>query len=163
MAKRVRKPDLDPEEFKNNPLVGVDFKILIRKLPSGLIEDGGVVVRNEVDVEQEHYTKLFHMSEMRKFVGGLKPSSKSLFLWLLYEVDCGKDYLWINKDRYMLENNVSSINTYKGAIKELSRYLFICPTSFKDVYFINPAIFFNGSRVNKYSDKVVEYKPKSKP
>ena len=160
MAKRVIKPKLNDADFRNNPLVGPDFKVLVRKQTVGLrVDVDGMTVLNEVDMEQERFTKLYHVSEMRKFVSALRPCSKSLFLWLLYEIEPGKDYLWINKARYMEENNVKSHNTFNTAIRELNRYLFTCPTGVKGVYFINQMIFFNGSRVRKYADRLQVYAP----
>lgn len=141
-----------------NPLAGDDFKVLIRKQSSGLTfaDKDGEYNLNEIELEQEHYTKIFHIPNIRKFVCEMQPCSKSLFLWLQYEADNGKDYLWINKVRYMSECQVKSINTFKAAVKELMDKLIICPSSIKGVYWINPAVFFNGSRINKYKSKLKE-------
>ena len=81
--------------------------------------------------------------------------AKSLYIHILYELEYGCDYIEINVKRYMKENNISSINTYKDAVKQLSRYLIIYPSVIKGVYWINPKLFFAGSRVNKYPKNVV--------
>lgn len=107
--------------------------------------------------EREEVCKLYTGVEQRKIVSACTPAAKSLLLWLFYEVDYGKDYLWINKDRYMEENFVS-LNTYKKAVQELHRYALIAPSTVKDVWWINPRFFFKGSRIDKYPDKInVEY------
>ena len=52
---------------------------------------------------------------------------------------------------YMNENEISSINTYKTAVQELCKYLFIYPhakTIYKDYYWINPSLMFSGNRID---------------
>jgi hypothetical protein len=54
----------------------------------------------------------------------------------------------------MQENKISSLNTYKDAIKELIKYGFVNSTTVQDVYWINPEFFFKGDRLKKYSSNV---------
>lgn len=159
---RYKAPNIDDSKFVNNPLAGIDFKILINRLKDkhkGVMV-GGLFVPIEVEFERDEYTKIYIKSENRKIVAGLSPTAKSLFLWLVYEVESGKDFLWVNKRRYMEENGVSSINTYKKAISELAEHLFVCASVVKDVYWVNPRLMFCGSRINKYPDRVAQYKIK---
>ena len=83
----------------------------------------------------------------------LSSRARDLFLWITYELDSGKDFLWINKVRYMKECTVS-LNTYKESILDLTTAGVITPTVYHDTYWINPLFFFNGDRIKKYQDKL---------
>lgn len=101
------------------------------------------------EVEATPFAKLYVTAERRKLVASLSASAKELYLWIMYEVDASEDALWINKTRFMEENS-TSLNTYKKAVEELIRYAFIAYTVVKDVYWINPDFFFRGDRIKKY-------------
>ncbi len=153
----LKKPDVSSIADANNPLAGSDFKIPVHKRTDSkvFINQDGLNLPNEYEVEAEPITKIYKKHDNRKFVARLTTPAKSLYLHLLYEVEYGKDYLWINVSQYMEENLISSINTYKTAVAELVRYNVICPTLVKGVYWINPRLFFCGSRVKKYPKHVV--------
>ncbi len=53
----------------------------------------------------------------------------------------------------MSRAGIKSENTYKAGIDELVRYGFVVNTVLKSVYWINPAVFFCGNRLNKYPTK----------
>ncbi len=161
---KYRAPKIDEADFQNNPLTGSDFKILIhRRQDKNKLElIDGIYVPVEIELERDEYCKIYTKSENRKIVAQLSPSAKSLFLWIVYELENGKDYLWLNKRRYMEENSVSSINTYKKAIAELARLTFVCASIVKDVYWINPKLMFSGSRINKYPKNIEVYKSLNK-
>lgn len=116
-------------------------------------KDGDVFINASKEVEATPYAKIYITAERRKLVAGLSSSAKELYLWIMYEIDPSEDALWINKQRYMEENN-TSLNTYKKSVEELIRYAFIAYTIVKDVYWINPDFFFRGDRVNKYPTKI---------
>lgn len=155
--KRNKKPLIDPERFVRNPLVGEDFKILVNRKRDGKTfykdKDGDWLPR-EYDLERSRSTKVYIERDHRLIVSKLHAPAQRLYLWLMYELDPAKDYLWINKYRYMEENEITSLNTYKAGVEELARCLFICPSFVKDVYWVNPKLIFSGSRVNKYPDKI---------
>lgn len=158
----IKKPKIDPSMFLSNPLINTDFKVeVIRFSDKGSFRtDGDIHVPNVLELEKESITKVYTKMEHRLFMSRLSVGAKSLFLWLIYEVDSGEDYLWINKVRYMSETGIRSVNTYKTAVDELSRNLFIYPSLVRDVYWINPRLFFCGSRVKKYKGHVVVYRTK---
>lgn len=106
------------------------------------------------NVEREMSCRLYTSPEKRKIMNMLSTRSKELFLWVMYEVDRNKDYMWLNKKRYMEENNINSINTYRTAIDELVRYGLLCKSVVNDVFWINPSMFFGGNRVAKYPKSV---------
>lgn len=160
------KPKVDESKFIANPLAGADFKIIINKIidNKAFVNDGENWLPKEITLEKENITKLYTKAENRLIVAKLSPKALRLYIWLAYELECGKDYLWINKKRYMEENDISSINTYKDAVTELSRYLLIYPTleAKNDYYWINPRLFFCGNRIEKYPNNVEVYTPGKK-
>jgi|SRR5215217_2825040 len=106
------------------------------------------------EVESEKKCSLFVASEKRLRANKLSPRAKELYLWLLYEADNGKDYMWLNRVRYMKENDISSPTTYRSAINELISSGFVTRTVVGGVYWLNPALFFNGNRIIKFPSKV---------
>src|ERR1039457_1837315 len=124
---KYKKPKINPADFEHNALAGSDFKILINKIVDGkkLELVGGDLVPSEVELERDSYSKVYIKPENRRIIAQLSPSSKSLFLWVVYEMEQGQDYLWVNKRRYMEENDITSINTYKKAMAELVRLTFL--------------------------------------
>lgn len=143
-----------------NPMVDAGFEIKVRDLITTVTVGSGYG-SSRVDVpktvEAEEYCKVFTKVAYRKHVMSLSSKAKELFLWLIYEVDTAKEYACINSDRYKAEAGVSD-NTYRAALKELIKAVVIAPTVIQTVYWINPRLFFNGSRVNKYPDNLVKIK-----
>lgn len=108
----------------------------------------------EVSYENDSYCKLFSTPDRRLDVSVLSPSGKSLLIWIMYELDGGKDYFWFNRERYMKECGIKSPTTVTTALKELNNK-FIQPSNVREIYFINPHFFFTGSRLIKYKDNIV--------
>lgn len=149
---KFEEKDLGENVFKDSFVIPVNERQFDKQYT--LDKDGETLIPVIQDVEATPITKVFVTPERRKIVNFLSPKAKSFFLWLMYELDAGKDYTWINKDRYMKELEITSVNTIKDAIKELHRYALISPTVIKDVYWINPDFFFRGDRIRKYPKNV---------
>jgi len=49
------------------------------------------------------FTKVFTKAGLRLHVNTLTPNAKSVYLWIMYELDPNVDYLEINKKRYVQE------------------------------------------------------------
>lgn len=105
-------------------------------------------------LEKQAYTKIYVSASFRKQVAGLKNCTKSLFLWLSYEIKPSKDYIVLNVDRYKKESDVTH-NTMMVGIIELINNSIIGKTKFDNVYWINPAYFFSGNRMRKYPSSVI--------
>lgn len=150
--KRSVKPKINEEELGISPfLYTLEIEVLFRSKSNKFIQDKeGLKLNENYLQEAKPYTKVFIGSEERLMMSRLSNNAKSLFLWIMYEVKAGEDYLWINKKRYMEENDIKSYNTYIAAYKELIRYCIISQTRLKDVYWISPIFLFNGSRIKKY-------------
>lgn len=160
MGRKRLKPEITEELLGGNPLTATDFTIYVRKVKKSRKGTKGEHITVEEELEVEKFVKVYAGAGNRTKMGELGVAAKHLFLWLIYELDSGHEYVWINIDRYMEEMEISSVNTYKTAIAELVRKRFMALSLIKDVYFINPRLFFCGSRVNKYRDNVREWESK---
>lgn len=160
-----RKPDLSDMDKIRNPFTeAIDFCIKVReRVDFNSYENKvGEKVPKEYLLEKDISTKVFISEERRLDMCGRKGHTQRLFLWILYMMDLNKDYVWIEKKKYMRENKIKDNRTYKSSIKELCDMGYLSISTKKDVYWINPTLFFCGSRINKYKDKLVVYEPKKR-
>lgn len=142
----------------SNPLaVGIEIPVVPVYSKDTYKKDEDAIVPITIFIEKTPFTKVYNTSENRKIVNNLSSRAKTLLLWIIYEVEAGKDYLWINKSRYMQEVGIKAINTYNEAIKELIRYGLIKDTKAVDTFWINPEFIFNGNRVKKYPKNVIKH------
>ena len=154
------KPKIVDSDLQNNPFtINNDFKIDVKVRTDfhTFRKVGGLEKPNEYAYDVDKCTKVFISHNKRVSISLLKSYTQRLILWLIYELESGKDYIWINKGRYMKENHLKDVRVYKHAIDDLIRYKYILPVGisfYKDVYWINPYIFFCGSRVEKYNNKL---------
>lgn len=106
---------------------------------------------------EEDICCLYTHHSYRKHIAKMSPNAKSLFLWLMYDITTGDEVIWINSIRYMKESSVA-INTFKKSITELCKAAVIYPIeNLQNMYWLNPRLFFKGSRVKKYPDNLVDY------
>lgn len=146
-SKTIDESLLGENPFINGLLIPVNR---IRGKNYSLSDD--VLIKELIELEATPYTKLFVSSERRKIINHLSSSAQRLLLWVMFELDEGKDWLYLNKTRYLKEQDLS-YNTYTKARDELIRYCIIYPTVVKDVFWINPDFFFQGNRIKKYKNK----------
>jgi hypothetical protein len=159
MPRERKKPDLSPEVVGLNPLAET-LEIEASKKAYQVKNKFGDADEIRYELEAQPYTKVYAVKGGRKSVDDLELRSKELYLYLLYNLDTGQDVVWLDREWYMERMRIKSVNTYKDAIRGLCEGLFIYPhSSLKDVYWINPAYFFRGSRLSKYPSKV-KYKAK---
>lgn len=170
MTKRLRKPDFKLlKDAINTFVAGSGFNILVREVTKkntiinakDVIQDEGDTYITKVSqlevtyqVEQESFTKMFNKSANRIHLMKLPDNAIRLFTWISFELEAGKDYIWINYERYMEECDINSINTYKSALTNLINAGIIAPTVLPNVYWINPTVMFHGSRIKKYNGRV---------
>jgi len=161
--KRNLKPHIDKDKLKVNPF-SEQLKIVIKKMPTGTysVDKDGDLIPKEIDLEQSRFTKVYHAAWARDLVMTLCSPAMALYLWIQYNLVSGQDWIWINKQYYMAKTETTSLNTYRKGVEELITCGFITPTIYKDTYWINPSLFFCGSRLLKYPSKVVEYTGKGK-
>lgn len=155
--KREFKPKFNEELLGDNPFsLQLQIPVNIKEFHNQYKKDkDGDLVPVFSELEADKACKVYIDSERRLRTNKLSPRAKELLMWLFYEVKAGQDYLWLNRVRYMSENNISSPNTYRSALNELITNGFITRTVVNAVYWINPSIFFNGSRIAKYPMRII--------
>lgn len=152
-----QKPVITKELLGKN-LFLENLQIHVNKivLQGKYISDGdGHILLAEQDFEKDTYSRVYNDSERRLKMMALSSRAKELLMFVIYETEIGLDHIWINRVRYMKENKVKAYNTYIEALKELIRQGYLAATAIHSVYWINPRLFFNGSRINAFPDKVV--------
>ena len=154
--KREFRPKFNEELLGDNPFaLKLQIQVNIKEFHDQYKKDkDGDWIPVFSELEADKACKVYVDSERRLRVNKLSPRSKELLMWLFYEVKSGQDYLWLNRVRYMDENNISSPNTYRTALNELITGGFITRTVVNAVYWINPSIFFNGSRIRKFPNSI---------
>jgi len=152
----------DLKLLANNPLLS-GFRIQVTELEdkNTFERTEGVLLHKLFYCERERPAKLYINPNNRKLVNDLSNNTKSLLFWIIFKIPANKDYLKIDSKKYMKENNINSINTFKSAVKELQANLIICASAVKDVYFINPRLIYSGNRVKQYPNYLQIYKPEN--
>jgi len=154
---KVRRPDVDPLRVGVNPLSISGFSIPVSCVPVEgrySMDKDGVWLPAEVELERDEKAALYIGSSRRLAWMGMGNAPMRLMLWMVFELDTGRDYVWVNVRRYLSESGVS-LNTYKSGVEDLCRYGFIHPMiGYKDVYWVNPAYCFRGSRTRAYPGRV---------
>lgn len=156
---KYKKPKIDEGTLGKNPFVSslkIKVSSVVSKDKFRYDKKDDVWMNAEQDWESVSFTRIYSDSERRLQMAALKASAKELLLWLMYECETGKDWMWINKVRYMEENNINSINTYKSALNELIRTGYITKTVIADVFWINPHFFFNGNRIKCFPENIIK-------
>lgn len=148
--------NFEEKELGVNPFqYGLKVRVRTVEFEGQYKKEEGDWITVQADVEYDSYCKVYSNAERRLIVNGLSLRSKELLLWLFFEIEYGRDYVWINKKRCMKELNIKSVNTFKQGLNGLIRYGFITPTLINDYYWINPDFFFKGDRIKKYFKNVV--------
>lgn len=97
------------------------------------------------------FCKVYTKVDNRKIIGKLPPRTKTLFLWLIYSINYGEAFIFINEDRYRKEFDVS-YNTYKLALSELIEANILVNTTITSVFWVNPIFIFAGNRSKRYGE-----------
>lgn len=161
---KYKKPQYKEEDLGISPFV-TSLVVNVNEIAykQNYKKEDGIILPKYGKVEIDDYCKVYISASRRKVMNELTARGKELLLWIIYEVDPNKDYLWVNKNRYMYENGIGSVNTYKAALAEVMKAGFICASPVKDVYWINPAMFYSGNRITQFPKNVqILYSEKEK-
>jgi hypothetical protein len=156
---KILRPEIDEEKMGVNPFVS-SLVIRAYSVRSGYVPDGAgeesMMVDNMVEMDAESFAKMFDKAENRIVMTGLSFRALQVWTWCMFTVEAGKDYVWVNVSRLMEECRIKSAKTFRSAVTELCRYGYVAPVvGIKNVYWLNPAMGFKGSRVKKYPNNVV--------
>lgn len=161
---KYKKPSYNEKDLGVNPFVS-SLVIHVNEIAfkQNYQKDEDIIVPKFGRVEVDVSCRVYISASRRKLMNELSSRAKELLLWVIYEVDPNKDYMWLNKRRYMEESGIASINTFKAALKDLIAKGFICPSTVSGIYWINPAIFYSGNRITSYPKNVeILYSEKDK-
>jgi len=113
-----------------------------------LVDD--IMLPSKYLMETMQRTELYYTDGVRKRIAGLSDKAQRLLWDIVFSLDRGKDYFQFNTEYYMLSQKIKSRTTVVNAMSELKRYCFVANTPQSCVYWINPSVFFSGSRLNFY-------------
>lgn len=142
-------------ENKINPFVrNLTINVKVDKVYAK--RDFDVFTEKFVELEADRYLKLFCYKPINKqLIRTLSPTASNMFNYIITEILTGEDCIRIDRKRYKEATNIKSDTTITSALKELIDKAVISKTSEKDLYWINPDIFFTGNRINKYRDSAI--------
>lgn len=157
MNKKI-KPEIDKIKLGTNPfIVNQVIKArsfnreehLLVKQSEGINLPFGEV-KTAMLVEEQKYTKVYHDVDFRDILLLLDEYPLKLVLFIMYQINVNEDYVWINSRLFQDKTKLRDKRDYITALETLIRYGVLSPTIYKDVYWINPLIFFAGNRLHKY-------------
>ena len=97
------------------------------------------------EYEYGQTVKLFVNAENRKRKSALPTNAKEMWLYIQDVIDYRKEWIWIDKARYLLEMDVKD-STYRSAIRALVKHEFLEKTPFEEVYIFDPRLVWKGDR-----------------
>lgn len=162
-----RPKSLLKQRYSENPFTSEDgFRVPLKNKSEVIQTDGPASVmvgeekiavaqiRKITTVDSEHFVKLFTAQLDRFF--DLNPTTLRIVTVLIQNI--GKIRIGDGDQVYLTEKNIGdalrehglnppSSASYYRAMEELIKKGFIAPSNDTPLYYINPAIFFNGDRV----------------
>lgn len=163
--------ELDLGLHESNPFLEgflVPTKTRMRRLPdterhaivnmsTGVIEGAATIVRTET-LDAEAFTKIFQ-AQIGLFFGLTSSSVKVLAaVWAEYGRKPGEDRVYMSErvaaQHAKRAGHTLSRATYFRGRKDLIEAQFIAASTEPNLYWINPAVFFNGSRVKFITELV---------
>lgn len=165
MGRKRLKPDFDRSKLSENPFLDYFRIYSIRSSSSSELfeKDLGVVVSVDSKAsittikkhDIEHYFKGYNKSANRLKVCSLNAKAKELLWFICFELKPTMDYVIVNTKRYFKENK-TCYKTYRSSVLQLIKVDIIAETGVSNVFYINPSFIFNGNRINRFPDNVIE-------
>lgn len=173
------------KKYEESPFIAEDrFKIPIKKKGIKMDTAGPLAImdtstgemkevseiRRITEVDGEQFVKLY-TAHLGAFFD-LKPGTHKLVYALLDELGKSRyangDTIYINYDQIVryydkVSAKAPAKSTYMLALAELTEKGFVAPSKDRNLWFINPALFFNGNRVrfvNEFRKKKVSNQQK---
>ena len=134
-------------QCKNKAIVNMkDYKI----------ENDELFLISKKEVETEDFVKIF-IKTLKVFFD-LQPASIKLFCYIATELDY-KDKVYLSPKKSLKYMGYDSESSYRRAVNELIKNNIIANSDETNWYWVNPAIFYKGSRISlieQYVDKEME-------
>jgi hypothetical protein len=164
MGRKRVIPVIDEEKLGLNPFEQT-LEVWINKKHKKVVNLYGAEDVLETQLEKTPFTKLYDakLPEDAMPVDLLPIRSKELYLHILHNIKAGKDWIWIDRVKYMEVMKITAINTFKDAIGHLAIGGYVSKHGIiTDLLWINPHFFFKGSRINKFKSKIRWDEPNKK-
>lgn len=151
-----KKPDIEKVKLLNNPFCqGLVINVTKKWDSDKKVYDEGILIDSNYLLEKKLKTSVYRDKDYKKLILGLSNSGIRVYTYIIYSLDRNEDYIWLDKQNLCRDLSMKSINTLNSGLEELMINKIIVPTGiYKDVYWINPDIFFCGNRVNKYPKNI---------
>lgn len=154
MSKPVQA--IDEKRLSNNPFTA---SLVIPVNPR---QDTKITVKDEngkegpytVYMDGVKSTKVFHNPKAGDQALSMSAGGMRMYLYIIHKMDSAKDWIRITPENYAIKTKKLAMKTYKRDINELIDNKYICLSPYKYVYYINPAVMFCGSRIQKYPDNL---------
>jgi hypothetical protein len=99
---------------------------------------------------------LYNFRHRKNTIDNMSPNACKMFLKILTLVQDRRDVIYINKEDYIKDTNCSA-RTFERALFELiEKNIIKYYRGRKHRFWINPAFFFAGNRLNKYPDNITK-------
>lgn len=154
MGKSIK--DIDVTKLVVNPFAET-LRVEVSKIedPTKMIPDeNGEMVPAHYYVEKDKANKIYLSAANRNAVMKLSTGAMRMYMFILHDISLAHDWITVLPDWYKAHGG-KSLNVYKQAIEELIMAGYISNTMYKYTYWINPRIFYPGSRINKYPSNIV--------
>lgn len=132
-----------------------DDMVRVKDISEGVILGPKTEVNRILVTDPAKYSKVFTQAGFRLHISAIPMQGKALFLWLLYEIEYGVDFVEISKKRFVDECK-SNYKLLSEGVKQLIDAGLIAPTSVDGVYWLNSMLFFKGDRIAKYPNNLKE-------
>lgn len=149
-----KKPIIDEDKLKEHSFIISEIKVRefdinIKGNPNiNGITNVNTTIHNKL--ENQDFTKVYKENKQnRDLLLTLSREANWLFTFIAYEIETGKDYLWINKALFLEKTKLRS-NDYSKAIRELIVKDIIKVTLYKEVYCVNTSFIYSGDRLKHY-------------
>jgi len=122
-------------------------------LKTGEIDPARIQIVKQIRADKEQFVKIY-TTHLKAFFELSTTSYKVLHFILnsiqISSINSDKVYLSLNKAQEFFKSNSTEISkaTFHRAMKELIEKHFIAETIEQNIYYINPKLFFNGSRID---------------
>ena len=151
---KIKKADIP--DIGINPFVNQSFVINTKQttFTKEFVPDKGdckIFLPKVSYSEADRNGRYFISADIRSMLVNLPPAAGRLYLWIQQSIGYGCDYIAINQKKFMEVATVTR-QTYAKGVNDLIRYGVMCESAKKGVFFINPRLFFIGSRPNKWPD-----------
>ena len=148
---RTKLEELNPQDFVNEDGYSINPFIQTLSIKVNHFKDRNST--KEIEMEAQHYTKVFTSAFTRKIKMGFTSITVcKLYTYIEEDLTPAKDYIKINPESFMRESKTNDIRSYDKAINELCAkgIIYRHHKHLNNVFWINPKIFFSGSRLRKF-------------